>query len=187
MIRTFIAVELPDRFVPEIERIGSILKSPGIKLVEPELVHITLKFLGAVPEDKIEPIASALSQINCEPFEAEIKGVGVFPKPGYIRVIWLGSEGKFDVLHNEVERVLSPFKFEKEKNFSPHATLARVKQPGAKSEILEKIRQLENIDLGTMNVDHISLKKSTLTPKGPIYETLREIKLKSSSVQHRHD
>ncbi|VVB84664.1 RNA 2',3'-cyclic phosphodiesterase [uncultured archaeon] len=180
MIRTFIAVELPEKFLPEIERISAVLKTPGIKLVEPKLVHITLKFLGDIHEDKVEQIASALSQVNCEPFEARIKGVGVFPKPDYIRVIWLGSEGRFDVLHKEVERVLSPFKFEKDKNFYPHATRPRVKTPGKKEEILEKIKKMESADLGTMKVESISLKKSTLTPKGPIYETLREIKLKIS-------
>src|SRR5574337_396997 len=101
MIRTFIAVEFPDRFIPEIERIGSILKTQGIKLVEPSQVHITMKFLGDIPEDKIEPIISALSQVNLRPFEAEIKGMGVFPKPAYIKVIWLGAEGDFDTLHKE--------------------------------------------------------------------------------------
>ncbi len=177
MIRTFIAVEFPDKFIPEIEKIESVLDTPGIKLVEPAQVHITLKFLGDISEDNVEPIASALSQVNCKPFEAGIKGVGVFPKPAYIRVIWLGAEGDFEALHGEVERVLAPFGFEKDDKFSPHATLARVKSLKEKAALLEKIKKLEDIDLGTMNVESITLKKSTLTPKGPIYETLREIKL----------
>lgn len=177
MIRTFVAVELPDRFIPEIERIGSLLKGPGIKLVEPRLVHITMKFLGDIHEDKVEPIASALSQINCNRFEARIKGIGVFPKPDYIKVIWLGAEGRFDILHDEVERVLLPFRFEKDRNFTSHATLARVKQLKEKRALLEKIKRLEGVDFGTMNVEAITLKKSTLTREGPIYETLKEIKL----------
>jgi 2'-5' RNA ligase len=178
MIRTFIAVELPDRFIPEIEKIESVLDTPGIKLVEPEQVHITLKFLGDINETDVDSIASALSNINCKPFEARIKGVGVFPKPAYIKVIWLGAEGNFEALHNEVERVLLPFKFEKDHQFSPHATLARVKQLREKTLLLEKLKKLGDIELGTMNVESISLKKSTLRPQGPIYETLKEIKLK---------
>lgn len=177
MLRAFIAVELPERLVPEIEKIESVLNTPGIKLVEPKQVHITLKFLGDIQENDVESIASALSQVNCKPFEARIKGVGVFPKPAYIKVIWLGAEGNFDTLHDEVERVLTPFKFEKDHQFSPHATLARVKQLRDKAALFEKLKQLENIDLGTINVGTISLKKSTLTPEGPIYETLREVKL----------
>ncbi len=177
MLRAFIAVELPERLVPEIEKIESVLNTPGIRLVEPKQVHITLKFLGDIQENEMEAIASALSQVNCKPFEAMIKGVGVFPKPVYIKVIWLGAQGNFDVLHEEVERVLMPFKFEKDHQFSPHATLARVKQLRDKADLFEKLKKLENIDLGTINVDTITLKKSTLRPEGPIYETLREIKL----------
>jgi 2'-5' RNA ligase len=178
MIRTFIAVELPESFIPEIKKIESELDTPGIKLVEPQQVHITLKFLGDINENDLDSIVSALSQINCKPFEARIKGVGVFPKPAYIKVIWLGAEGNFEALHNEIERVLLPFKFEKDHQFSPHATLARVKQLREKTLLLEKLKKLEKIDLGTMNVGSISLKKSTLRPQGPIYETLKEIKLK---------
>ncbi len=177
MIRTFIAVELPERLIPEIRKIGTTLNTPGIKLVEPELVHITMKFLGEIDETKVEPVASALSQINCRPFEARIRGIGVFPKPAYIKVIWLGAEGDFNTLYEEVERVLSPFGFEKEGHFTPHATLARVKELRDKAGLLEKIKELEGVDLGTINVASICLKKSTLMPGGPVYETLREIKL----------
>jgi len=178
MIRTFIAVELPDRFIPDIEKIESVLRIPGIKPVEPKLVHITLKFLGDVKESDIQIIVSTLSQVNCKPFDAKIKGIGVFPKPAYIKVVWLGAEGNFDALHNEVERVLSPFKFEKDHQFYPHATLARVKQLRDRARLLENLKKLEHIDLGIMKVETISLKKSTLRPQGPIYETLAEINLK---------
>jgi 2'-5' RNA ligase len=177
MIRTFIAVEIPEKFIPEIDRIGSMIKIPGVKLVETGLVHITMKFLGDINEDKVEPIASALSEIKCKPFEAGIKGIGVFPKPSYVRVIWLGAHGDFDTLHREVERVLSPFRFEKGGDFTPHATLARVKQPVNRIELMEKIKNIGNADIGTFSMSSISLKKSTLTPHGPIYETLKEIKL----------
>jgi len=177
MIRAFIAVELPDKYIPEIERLSSLIKMPGIKLVEPGLVHITLKFLGDIHENKVEPIVNALSDIKCKPFEAGIKGIGVFPKPSYVRVIWLGGHGDFENLHSEVERVLSGFRFKKEGDFTPHATIARVKQPVNSMELIEKIKNIGDADLGTFSVSSISLKKSTLTPRGPIYETLKEIKL----------
>ena len=177
MIRTFVAVELPVKFLKEIQSLSSMIKIPGVKLVEPGLVHITLKFLGDIHEDNVEPITSALSQINCKSFEATIKGIGVFPKPSYVKVIWLGGYGDFETLHSEVERVLSRFKFKHEGDFTPHATLARVKQPVNRTELMEKIKNIGDIDLGTFSVSSIFLKKSTLTPHGPIYETLKEIKL----------
>ena len=177
MIRTCIAVELPEKFLPEIERIGSQIKIPGVKLVEPGLVHITMKFLGDIHEDKVEPIAAALSQIKCKPFEANIKGIGVFPKPSYVKVIWLGGLGDFGSLHNELEHVLSGFKFKQEDDFTPHATIARVKQPVNRTDLMEKITNIGDPDLGRFSVSSICLKKSTLTTRGPFYETLKEIKL----------
>ena len=177
MIRTFIAVELPEKFLPEIENIGSQIKILGVKLVEPGLVHITMKFLGDIHEDKVEPIASALSQIKCKRFEASIKGIGVFPKPSYVKVIWLGGLGDFESLHSEVERVLSMFKSKQEDEFTPHATIARVKQPVNRTDLMEKIKNIGDPDLGRFSVSSICLKKSTLTLRGPIYETLKEIKL----------
>ncbi len=177
MIRAFIAVELPEKFIPEIERLCSLIKIPGVKLVEPGLVHITLQFLGDIHENKVEPVVNALSDIKCKSFEAGIKGIGVFPKPSYVRVIWLGGHGDFDTLHSEVEKALSPFNFKKGDSFTPHATIARVKQPVNSKELKERIRNIGEVDLGTFSVSFISLKKSTLTPRGPIYETLKEIKL----------
>ncbi len=177
MIRTFIAVELPEKFIPEIERLGSLIKMPGVKPVETRLVHITLKFLGDIHENKVESIVTALSDIKCKPFEAGIKGIGVFPKPAYVRVVWLGAQGDFYTLHSEVERTLHQFTFKKEGDFTPHATIARVKQPVNSTELMDKIKNIRDADLGTFSVSSISLKKSTLTPRGPIYETLKEIKL----------
>lgn len=177
MIRAFIAVELPEKFIPDIKRLGSEIKMPGVRLVEPGLVHITLKFLGDIHENKVETIVTALSDIRCKPFEAGIKGIGVFPKPSYVRVIWLGGHGDFNTLHLEIERVLSEFRFKKEDDFTPHATIARIKQPVNSTELTEKIKNIGNVDLGTFSVSSISLKKSTLTPSGPIYETIKEIKL----------
>lgn len=173
MIRTFIAVDLPKSFIPIIKNIQHELRIPGIKLVEPELVHITLKFLGDVHENSIQPIASALSHVRCKPFQASIKGIGMF---GF-RVIWLGAYGNFKVLHEEIEKALQAFRFEKDTRFSPHATLARVKMLKQKELILEKIKKLEDIEVGSFDVNSILMKKSTLTPKGPVYQTLREIKL----------
>lgn len=173
-IRAFIGIELPKTLIPEIEKIDSILKAPGVKLVKPEMVHLTIKFLGNIREKDVKNISSALSQINCKRFKANIRGVGAFQK---IRVIWIGAEGDFEILHNEVESVLTPFKFGKDKNFTPHLTLARVKYIRNKEELIQKITKLKDINLGTIDVDSIYLKKSTLTRNGPIYENLQKIEL----------
>lgn len=180
MIRTFIAVDLPEQFRENIKRIQENFKDFGITLANPELVHITMKFLGDISEDQVTPIGNALEQVQCKPFEAELKNVGVFPNLNYIRVIWIGAEGNFKELYQDIESVLAPFKFGKpNEKFTAHATLARVKRISKNNRelLVNKIKSLSDIKIGTMCVDTIKLKKSTLTPKGPIYETLKEVKL----------
>ena len=181
MIRTFIAVDLPDSFIDTIAEIQQELKG-NIKLVDPKQVHITMKFLGDVPEKKIPKIEDALSGINSEPFTARVQGVGAFPKPDYARVIYIGADPAetFTRLYAEVESALAPLGFKREKRpFTPHATLARVKHnpEGARMRLKDTIEHLSDIEVGTMDVDTIKLKKSMLTPKGAIYETLKEVHL----------
>jgi len=181
MIRTFIAVDLPDSFIETIAEIQQELKG-NIKLVDAKQVHITMKFLGDVPEKKIPKIEDALSGINSEPFTARVKGVGAFPKPSYARVIYIGADPAetFTKLYAEVESALTPLGFKREKRqFTPHATLARVKHnpEEARMRLRDTIEHLSDIEVGTMDVDTIKLKKSTLTPKGAIYETLKEVHL----------
>lgn len=183
MIRTFIAVELPDPMKKAVEALQHEIDFKGLKLVEPDLVHVTLKFLGDIPEAQVEPIAKALSRINCAPFSARIAGVGVFPNPSYLKVVWLGAHGNFDHLHTEVESALKNLGFKPDRGkFTGHATLARVKylDENTKTQLAGALAKLQDIDLGEYRVDTIAFKKSTLTPKGPIYENIREISLRSS-------
>lgn len=174
MVRTFIAVELPDEIREKISRIqpGFGLKS-GI--VARDNIHITLKFLGEVQDAKVEKIKAALDGIKTSSFQAHVRGVGVFPNLGYIRVIWAGvAEGadKFVELSSAVESALVPLGFAKEKKFTPHATIARVKSVADKNALTARIKELADAEFGTFTVGEVKLKKSTLTPKGAIYEDL---------------
>ena len=102
LIRTFIAVELDPGFGGKIRQVQERFSEFDLKFVNPEIVHITLKFLGDIKESKVPSIAAALDSIMCEPFEAKIGGLGVFPKPSNPKVLWLGAEGNFETLHNDV-------------------------------------------------------------------------------------
>lgn len=180
MIRTFIAVELDPVFRTQLIELQARFAGLNLKLVEPELLHITLKFLGDVEESSIPALSEALDSLGCTAFEAKVEGLGVFPKPGNPKVLWLGSFGNFRALHSRIEEVLNPFGFEKDRReFAPHATLARIKflkQP-QKKIFLELFHELKNIKIGSMKVDQVKLKKSTLTPEGPLYETLHTVYL----------
>ncbi len=181
MIRTFLAVELPDHIKEAAHSIQQEIDFKGLKLVDSDLIHITLKFLGDIPESQVAPITGALSKVDCASFKARVTGVGVFPKPSYMKVIWLGATGEFERLHSEVEHVLSSYRFRKDRSrFTAHATLARVKHLDntSKERLAKVLAGLQDIDLGDFTVNSIAFKKSTLTPRGPIYETLDEIPLK---------
>jgi 2'-5' RNA ligase len=180
LIRTFIAVELDPDFGEKIRQIQERFAGFDLKFVNPEIVHITLKFLGDIKESMVDPVAAALDSIMCGPFEAKVGGLGVFPKPSNPKVLWLGATGNFKTLHDDVETVLKPFKFkEDERAFTAHATLARVKSlnKDQKTAFINVLNELNNIEIGSLQVNKVLLKKSTLTPDGPIYETLHTVYL----------
>lgn len=180
LIRTFIAVELDPAFAGQIRELQEKFSGFNLKFVDPEIVHITLKFLGDVKESSIPALSASLDSISAEPFDAKVKGLGVFPKPSNPKVLWLGMTGNFKDLAEEVENMLKPFNFEKEnREFTAHATLARIKflDNDQKKAFINILKQFENIELGSMQVNKVVLKKSTLTPKGPIYETLHTVYL----------
>ncbi|MCD4703196.1 MAG: RNA 2',3'-cyclic phosphodiesterase [Methanosarcinaceae archaeon] len=177
MTRVFIAVDLPEEFQDRIREIQSGFEGFRVRPVRSDHVHITLKFLGDVKEPHMSDIANALDNIGGEPFDARIAGVGAFPGSSRARVVWLGAEGKFGALHDRVESALSLFNFKNDRHdYIPHATLARVKHMPVdqKDEFKAVLDGLKDAHVGTMRVDRIQLKKSTLTPEGPIYETLHE-------------
>jgi 2'-5' RNA ligase len=173
-IRCFVAVELPSYMREEIGRLQSSIATDGLRLVRAELVHVTIKFLGDVPQEKVGQVAEALGKVTFAPFPVRVLGMGAFPGRA-VRVVWMGLEGNFQELYQKVEQALSPLGFAPEaRGFSPHATLGRVARPSAEMNrrLGAKIANFSSSDLGSFTVDRFYLKKSTLTPGGPIYEDL---------------
>jgi 2'-5' RNA ligase len=163
----------------EIGRLQRRIATNGLRLVRPELVHVTIKFLGDVPQEKVGAVAEALGRIKADPFPVRVLGMGAFPGRA-VRVVWLGLTGNFQELYLNVEQALSPLGFSPEaRGFSPHVTLGRVARPDAEMNrrIGDKIADFSALDLGSFTVDRFYLKKSTLTSGGPIYEDLAEFPL----------
>jgi 2'-5' RNA ligase len=124
-IRCFVAVDLPAQMREEIGRLESQIATEGLRLVRPDLVHVTLKFLGDVPEGKVQSVVAALSGVRVAPFAAKVMGMGTFPGR-FIRVVWLGLEGDFQVLYTQVETSLCPFGFKREaRGYLKKSTLTR--------------------------------------------------------------
>lgn len=180
--RGFIAIDIGAcpkliEFEKEIKKTGA-----DVKLVEPENVHITLKFLGDTEETLVDEIYgimnNAVKEIN--PFNIQLKGTGVFPNQNYIKIIWVGIEHANQIasIAHELDEHLSKLGFNKEKReFSPHLTIARVKTSRNKEKLPQIIERYRDIEFADIKVDLIKLKKSDLTPKGPIYTTLKEVKI----------
>ncbi len=182
MFRGFIAVEV--EVTEEIKSFMENLKRSNakIKLVEPENLHLTLKFLGDTREDKIEEITSIIEESSREvkPFEITLEKTGVFPNPSSMRVIWIGVTGgeKLKTIADKLDEKLVKLGYKKEgRGFKPHLTIARVKKPGDKNKIKPILEKYKDTCFGRTKIEEIHLKKSTLTPSGPIYITLREVKL----------
>ena len=181
-IRAFIAIDIP---VSQnvIEFINELKKTQiNAKVVETENMHLTLKFLGDTDEgliDEIEKIIKS-SIINIQPFEIILKNVGVFPNQNYIKVVWIGVENA-ELLKKIAETIdsnLNNLGYEKEKrSFSLHLTIARIKSAKNKERLIQLINKYENTEFQKIKVNKIILKKSFLTPKGPIYSNLKEIEI----------
>jgi len=153
-----------------------------IKVVEPQNIHITLKFLGDVQQGKINQIEQVIKESveGIESFKINLKNTGVFPNKNYIKVVWIGIEDaeNLAIIANNIDDKLSQMGFKKEKReFSAHLTIARVKTARNKDILLERINEYDNFNFGIQEIKSIKLKMSELTPKGPIYTTLKEVKL----------
>ncbi|WP_048203614.1 RNA 2',3'-cyclic phosphodiesterase [Methanocaldococcus infernus] len=170
-MRAFLAIDIPKDIKEEIYKFQKNFKIRGIKLVEKQNLHITVKFLGEIDEETLNKILNL--DLRIEPRTVKLEGLGVFPNPNYIRVIWIGVQGLVE-LFKEIDEKLHSLGFEKEKSYVPHLTIGRVKFIDNKKELRERIEKFEDINFGTFTVDKIKLYKSTLTPMGPIYEVIRE-------------
>jgi RNA 2',3'-cyclic 3'-phosphodiesterase len=137
-------------------------------------IHLTLKFLGEVPENKIPLIKEHLSKVRFEEFKIELSPVGFFPNENYIRVIWVGltPQDRIIELQKKVDFSLSSL-FDKEKDFMPHITLGRVSFIREKEKFVKLLKGIEIKKL-SCTVNSFRLIQSTLTPEGPVYQELEE-------------
>ncbi len=179
LTRTFIAVDFDNpEIVSKIQDIQRDLRDSGIisKDVEPENLHLTLWFLGELPEQRLKIVLEEVNKVSFNSFEVKVGGVGYFPGGNRINVIWLKVEDPTNTLNDILNQLLDNlskkgFKHD-ERGFTPHLTIARVKYVQDKARALKKLQQLRDIQLGSQRIDALKVKKSTLTPKGPIYSDL---------------
>ena len=186
-LRLFVAVELPEAWLEALGRLMEQLKaalarepktsSARLRWVRPEGIHCTLKFLGGVTPDRLNPIEAALSgAVNAPPaIRLEVGAPGTFGRSP--RVVWAGMKGDvgaLTALAGRIDAALAPLGFESERRpFSPHLTIARLPDdlpPEVRATVARIASALTAPDVAPFSVERISLMRSFLSPGGARYE-----------------
>lgn len=184
-MRLFIAVPVPEDLKERIVAAQDDIRRVGVdaKLVARENLHFTVKFLGEMPEEKIQEIKSAIEKacVNFRSFDIGVAGIGAFPSRNYARMVWISvREGlqDFENLIKAVDENVSELGFHKEAEYTPHLTIARIRSGKNKAELLKLLKRIGQTQVGKMRVNEVKLMKSTLSRKEPVYEEVYSMKLK---------
>lgn len=197
MIRAFLAVEVPSSLREALGQVQAEAKnrisrelSPAMRLqwVRPAAIHLTLKFLGDIPESQVDELKSAVGGAlrSVAPFAIDVAGLGAFPDLRAPRVLWVGLSGGdspttgLPHLAATVAHSVIAFGYPPESRpFNPHLTLARIKE-GSKEvgRLLARIGWLDGVaQLGRLDVRSVALMRSDLKPSGSVYTRLWEVPL----------
>ena len=186
-MRLFVAVDIGEALAARVAELSRELQrrasetAPRAKVtwIPADRLHLTVRFIGEVDDGRTAAVCEALEQpVAVAPFDLTLAGVGAFPKGGSPRVLWVGvTEGRDELLTIEREltsRLASLGIPEEERAYSPHLTLARVREPaGLRTAGL--LEGMTDRSVGTVRIDAITLFHSKLSPKGPTYTALLHI------------
>jgi 2'-5' RNA ligase len=183
-MRLFVAVDLNESVRKRLAEIQRKLDSADydLKIVEPENLHLTLKFLGEVDEGTCERVKDLISEAikDVHAFALSFEGIGYFGNGRFMKVVWAGvKEGKEELVRaaKSLDERLS-FIRKDEHDMSPHLTIARVKSGRNVQNLAREVNSLRDVKIGEVRVKEICLKKSVLTPEGPVYSDVKAFPLK---------
>lgn len=183
-MRTFIAVDFSSTIIHRIAEVIKFFRTQTpegvLKWVLPQNLHLTIKFLGDIPEENIDLIKHLISTSiqGIQTFKISVEGLGMYPNQHTPRVVWLGIKDhhSLSAIHKAVDQTLVTANIEGDRRgFSPHLTVARIRRKTDRDmaeEIGKTLSQFKVESLGTCFVDKVCLYKSVLTPEGPIYTAL---------------
>ncbi len=175
-MRVFLSIDISNNeIINSIRNFQNLIKVDA-KPIQSENLHFTLQFLGEISENKIELVIEKLKKIEFSKFEVNLKGIGVFPSTKSPKIIWIGTDqngsNKMIDLSKKIQDSLKPLGFTSDKSFKPHITVFRIKKKIV--DITKEMKMYENNNFGIQDVSSFKLKKSELTPSGPIYTDLME-------------
>jgi 2'-5' RNA ligase len=180
-IRTFISIAVESALAAEVKKVQQRLNSPGgvVRWLNPEHLHLTLRFLGEVATDRLDNLAAALRRAcaRTTPFQIALEGAGCFPNTKSPRVVWIGIQGDLEPLRKLQEQIVQETKtfgdHDDERAFQPHLTIGRVKASGLQGRKAGQAIELVTVPkLGDWTVHQVLLVQSELSPDGARYTTL---------------
>jgi 2'-5' RNA ligase len=182
MIRTFLAIDIPQEVKDSMEkiqyRLRNSLKEGMIRWTKPGSVHLTLKFFGSISERDIEHIIGLLkdSVKGFKPLMLTAEKVGVFPNARQPRVLWLGITGgdnSLMTLQKQIDDDVHGIGFPREERpFRPHLTLGRTKAHRGIEGLAAVLEEFKDYKAGALPVAGLTLYRSDLRPEGPVYTSL---------------
>jgi len=187
-IRCFIAVQIPPELIRKVVGVQREVQRKGnkeaVRWTRPEQMHITLKFLGDVPSERLSALENALCEavVGSAPFALSLEGFGCFPSPRNPNVFWVGLSGQVEALKQLQERVEAQTNcfasHEENRAFHPHLTIGRAKNRGSETRrIAEALVEFRLANAGPWTVSEVTLMGSSLSPQGAIHTQLAALKL----------
>ncbi|MBU1197367.1 RNA 2',3'-cyclic phosphodiesterase [Candidatus Micrarchaeota archaeon] len=178
-MRLFIAIDLPDEIERKLEQLTHQAKRLDLhaSFSKPEQLHVTLLFLGERTEEEAQQIKEKLVQFQFPKFRLQVEGSGFFPSEDYIKVFWVGVHGteeQLQKMHEKMSELLEePFRGP----YVGHVTISRVKGKKNVDKLKQLKHALEQEKYGEFEVKEFILRKSTLSPRGAVYEDLNTFSL----------
>ena len=184
-MRLFTAIDLPQNLLLRLDRLIAALRGEALIKWSPlDNLHVTTKFIGEWPEERIGELDEALLQLAPRSgFEIEVKDLGWFPNERSPRVLWTGVHGgeSLNGLAADTESCLERLGVRAESRaFSPHLTLARIKGPVPLAGLRQKVAELQPAVIGKFQVSQFSLFRSVPGSNASIYRRLREYKFENA-------
>jgi len=182
-MRCFIAIDLPEEIHAALARLQAefraalLGKSADARWTRPEGIHLTLKFLGHVPEPEVDAVIESVASLGAfDKFSVEVRGLGFFPGPRRPRVFWVGVEAPpaLKALASRVEAAMEKLGFAPEqRDFTPHLTLARFQTPHSQPALEKLVAERVGLSLGKFEVSEFFLFESKLSPRGAEYRKVQ--------------
>ncbi|MBI5381706.1 MAG: RNA 2',3'-cyclic phosphodiesterase [Opitutae bacterium] len=178
-LRLFIAISLPDAHRDTLAELRSAAR--GWSWTPQGQLHLTMRFLGDIAEERLKELTAALARVRVEPFVLPLEGVGVFPPRGAAQVLWVGvgrGHPRLFQLRQQIDDALLALGLPVElRTFHPHVTLARVRREAAPTAAAQFLKTYRDFASAPFRAEAFDMYRSELTSDGAVHTRLQRFPL----------